>query len=78
VLRALLVGLQGGCVTLRRCDVAVADEAADAASAAEVLLHAGGVLRVNPVPCTPNYVVESPFARDLLASWCHIQYASSR
>jgi hypothetical protein len=46
VLRALLTALQGGSVTLRRCDVAVAGEAADAAGAADVLLHAGGVLQV--------------------------------
>jgi hypothetical protein len=46
VLRALLVALQGGSVTLRRCDVAAAGEAGDAAGEADVLLHAGGVLQV--------------------------------
>jgi hypothetical protein len=50
VLRALLTALQGGCVTLRRCDVAAADEPADAAGGADVMLHAGGVLRVSAAP----------------------------
>ena len=54
VLRALLWALRGGSVTLRRCDVAVASEVADAAGAADILLHAGGVLQVGPEPPKPE------------------------
>lgn len=46
LLRSLLTALQGGCVTLARCDVAAAEEAAAAAGSADILLHAGGVLQV--------------------------------
>lgn len=56
VLRALLTALQGGSVTLRRCDVAAAGEAAAVADAADILLHAGGVLQVGFQPSTMRTV----------------------
>lgn len=47
-LAALLGGMTSGgaSVTMTRCDVSAAEEAAAATGAADAVLHAGGVLRV--------------------------------
>ncbi len=52
-LAALLGDLTAGgaSVTLSRCDVAAAEEAASVAASVDAVMHAGGVLRVTCCRC---------------------------